>query len=439
MGHRRIGAVVGLVVGQVLAAGVLFAFVASARAARPARRATAREGVPGLASPSRPRLARASRRTRRNGRTGDTAVVIARTLDLHALGLFAAAWAITNRLPALVYQTLNIYAMPRLSSLGNDWNAITREQNEALRLGLTLMAPILCLAIAASPWLVPILLSHAFLPAARILEIMFVGELLSVVFWTLSMGLFSTGRAAKFAAAEWGFWALLLASSAALAPILRASCDRVRLRCRTGGDGHRLVSLGTARARVLVDTRQYKLLVVSVAAVVAVAVTHGVATPIRVAFAPASSSCGSSSASRRANGRRRTSRHRPPDLLGETMMPRVSVIVTTYNSGRYVGETLASVAAQTFRDFEVVVADDGSSDDTREIARASGVVSDIVTGPNLGIGGNWARAFSHSSGELVAFIAGDDRWLPEHLETTVAAFERDPSCGRLLHGRPSDR
>jgi glycosyltransferase involved in cell wall biosynthesis len=111
------------------------------------------------------------------------------------------------------------------------------------------------------------------------------------------------------------------------------------------------------------------------------------------------------------------------------MMPRISVIVTTYNSGRYVGETLASVAAQTFRDFEVVVADDGSSDDTLEIARASGVVKDIVTGSNLGIGGNWARAFSHSRGELVAFVAGDDRWLPEHLETAVAAFERDPAAG----------
>jgi O-antigen/teichoic acid export membrane protein len=281
------GAVVGLVVGQVLAAGVLFAFVASARS---------RAGKPRLAL----RRETAFPLWRRLVALGSLAllaalaataggamlrIVIASTLDLRALGLFAAAWTITNRLPVLVYQTLNIYAMPRLSSLGNDWNAITREQNEALRLGLALMAPVLCLAIAASRWIVPVLLSHAFLPAARILEIMFVGELLSVVFWTLSIGLFSTGRAAKFAAAEWGLWVVLLGCAAAMAPIfgLRAIAFAY---VAAQGAMVAAMYLWERRERGFSWTRaNVRLLAVSGAAVVVVTLTAGVATPIRVGFA----------------------------------------------------------------------------------------------------------------------------------------------------------
>jgi teichuronic acid biosynthesis glycosyltransferase TuaG len=105
-------------------------------------------------------------------------------------------------------------------------------------------------------------------------------------------------------------------------------------------------------------------------------------------------------------------------------MPRVSVIVPAYNAADFIAETLASVEAQTYPDWEIVVADDCSDDRTVEIAAGFGgavkVVQAIANGGpaaarNLGI--------ADSTGELLAFLDADDLWLPEYLEQQVSLFD----------------
>ncbi|MFN0094906.1 MAG: glycosyltransferase family 2 protein [Dehalococcoidia bacterium] len=102
------------------------------------------------------------------------------------------------------------------------------------------------------------------------------------------------------------------------------------------------------------------------------------------------------------------------------MTARVSVIVPVYNGARYLGEALASVAAQTLPAYEVIVVDDGSTDESLEVARAAGAVclSQANAGPSVARNAGVAA----SSGELIAFLDADDRWLPGKLAAQVRAL-----------------
>jgi glycosyltransferase involved in cell wall biosynthesis len=113
------------------------------------------------------------------------------------------------------------------------------------------------------------------------------------------------------------------------------------------------------------------------------------------------------------------------------MTPAVSVVIATYNYGRFLAGALESVLGQTFPDFEVLVVDDGSTDDTPAVVRP--FLRDARVRyyrlphqkqprtKNAGI--HLARA------PLVAFLDADDRWLPSKLEKQVALFRRDPGLG----------
>ena len=93
-----------------------------------------------------------------------------------------------------------------------------------------------------------------------------------------------------------------------------------------------------------------------------------------------------------------------------------SVIVPLYNKAPYVQRALDSVLAQTFRDFELIVVDDGSTDGGSEIvARCSDPRVRVVRQTNAGPGAARNRGLREAQGEFVAFLDADDEWLPEFL------------------------
>ena len=112
--------------------------------------------------------------------------------------------------------------------------------------------------------------------------------------------------------------------------------------------------------------------------------------------------------------------------------PRVSVIMPAFNAGRTIDAALQSVFAQTFRDLEVVVVDDGSTDDTAERASGWGDRVVLLHQANAGPAAARNRAIRHARGELLAFLDADDLWLPTKLARQVAYFDRFPQTG-LLH------
>lgn len=114
-------------------------------------------------------------------------------------------------------------------------------------------------------------------------------------------------------------------------------------------------------------------------------------------------------------------------------MPRVSVIIPAYNAAAVLSETLASVQAQTYPDWEIVLADDGSTDDTAEIAAATPGVTVVPTEGGLGPAGARNRALARATGELMALLDADDLWDPAFLTEQVALFDaeeaRTPGVG----------
>jgi glycosyltransferase involved in cell wall biosynthesis len=112
-------------------------------------------------------------------------------------------------------------------------------------------------------------------------------------------------------------------------------------------------------------------------------------------------------------------------------MPEVSVVIPAYNAARTIEAALDSVFAQTFRDFEIVVVDDGSTDDTAALVEERTGVT-LLTQPNRGPAAARNLAIHRTSGRLVAFLDADDLWLPEKLERQVAYFSTHPETA-LVH------
>jgi glycosyltransferase involved in cell wall biosynthesis len=118
------------------------------------------------------------------------------------------------------------------------------------------------------------------------------------------------------------------------------------------------------------------------------------------------------------------------------MPPRVSVIIPARNGGAFLAQAVESVVGQTYPDWEVVIADDASVDDTRHVAkqlsqrhapRVRWVGLDRNVGPALA---RRAAIDASSGGELLALLDADDHWRPDYLAVQVQAYERALSAGR---------
>jgi glycosyltransferase involved in cell wall biosynthesis len=103
----------------------------------------------------------------------------------------------------------------------------------------------------------------------------------------------------------------------------------------------------------------------------------------------------------------------------------VTVIIPTYNRGWIVKEAIDSVLHQDFSDFELIVVDDGSDDDTREVLGAYANSITVLHQSNRGVSAARNRGISEASGRLVAFLDSDDLWLPGKLKTQVKFFEEN--------------
>ena len=111
------------------------------------------------------------------------------------------------------------------------------------------------------------------------------------------------------------------------------------------------------------------------------------------------------------------------------MTPRVSVVVATCNRRSVLARALASVDAQRFRDFEVVVVDDGSADGTAGWLRAAHpAVCLVELHTSCGAAAARNRGVERARGEIVAFLDDDDVWHPSYLETQVAQFAAHPDA-----------
>lgn len=105
--------------------------------------------------------------------------------------------------------------------------------------------------------------------------------------------------------------------------------------------------------------------------------------------------------------------------------PQVSVIIPVHNGASTIGRALKSVFDQTFSDYEIVICDDGSTDDTPAVLAKYGDKIRVVRQANRGPSAARNAAVAASRGELIALIDRDDQWLPNKLELAVNAMRAD--------------
>lgn len=119
----------------------------------------------------------------------------------------------------------------------------------------------------------------------------------------------------------------------------------------------------------------------------------------------------------------------------EIIMPEISIIIPTYNRADLLNRTIQSVLNQTFKNFEVIVIDDGSTDNTRKIVRGfikkDERIKYIFQENSGGPAKPRSTGIKNSRGNYLAFLDSDDEWLPEKLEKQISVFKnsRDKKLG----------
>jgi len=106
--------------------------------------------------------------------------------------------------------------------------------------------------------------------------------------------------------------------------------------------------------------------------------------------------------------------------------PLVSAIVATYNRAHIVARAIESILGQTYENIEVVVVDDGSTDDTLVMLARYGRRISVITQKNAGPSAARNRGIQAASGDIIAFLDSDDIWLPDKIRRQVALLQRVP-------------
>ena len=120
-------------------------------------------------------------------------------------------------------------------------------------------------------------------------------------------------------------------------------------------------------------------------------------------------------------------------------MAKVSIITASYNYEDYIRETIESVIAQTFEDWEMIVVDDGSKDNSVEVIKSYAAKDARIkllqheNGLNKGLAETLITGIRHASGEWVAFVESDDTVKPDYLEKKMAVAEKNPESGLIFN------
>jgi glycosyltransferase involved in cell wall biosynthesis len=107
--------------------------------------------------------------------------------------------------------------------------------------------------------------------------------------------------------------------------------------------------------------------------------------------------------------------------------PLVSVIIPTYNRAHLITEAVESVLAQTYQNFELIVVDDGSTDNTGQVLRSFGSKIQLISQNNLGVAEARNIGIKTARGVYIAFLDADDLWLPDKLSSQIGFLDQNPN------------
>jgi len=114
--------------------------------------------------------------------------------------------------------------------------------------------------------------------------------------------------------------------------------------------------------------------------------------------------------------------------------PTVSVVIPTYNCARFLADAVDSVLAQTFKDHEVIIVDDGSTDETSQVINRYGTKVRYIRQRNAGVSAARNLGISESTGRYISFLDSDDTWLPSKLDRQLDALQKQPGYRACYSG-----
>ena len=118
------------------------------------------------------------------------------------------------------------------------------------------------------------------------------------------------------------------------------------------------------------------------------------------------------------------------------MQPKISIIIPTFNCGDFIYRTIESVFAQTYKNYEIIIVDDGSTDSTKDkidLISKKGIPINYIYQANAGPAAARNTGIRNAAGEYITFLDADDFWIPEKLELQVDVLERESDIG-LVYG-----
>ena len=121
-----------------------------------------------------------------------------------------------------------------------------------------------------------------------------------------------------------------------------------------------------------------------------------------------------------------------PELTVAARRPRVSVIIPAHNSAPFIAEAIEGVLVQTYRDFEIVVVDDGSNDHTGNVVKQFGSAVHYHRQSNQGVAAARNAGIQLTAGEFVCLLDADDVWMPEKLARQLEFIAAHPDVGLLF-------
>lgn len=117
--------------------------------------------------------------------------------------------------------------------------------------------------------------------------------------------------------------------------------------------------------------------------------------------------------------------------------PKVSIVIPTYNQADFLPKAIQSALNQTYRDWEMIIVDDGSTDNTEEIVKGykESRIRYIVKKYNFGVSAARNTGIKNSGGKYIAFLDSDDEWFPEKISCQMKIFQKEDSkCGVVCTG-----
>jgi glycosyltransferase involved in cell wall biosynthesis len=121
------------------------------------------------------------------------------------------------------------------------------------------------------------------------------------------------------------------------------------------------------------------------------------------------------------------------DMTTQTF-PLVSIIIPNYNHGRYIADAIASILAQAYRRFEIIVVDDGSTDNSREIVAQYGDAVTYIWQENQGLSAARNTGIKAANGDYIALLDADDMYEPDFLSTLVFSMLANPDADGIYCG-----